>query len=164
MPNSWLNSLLWPWDPASQLSKLWESTHSDACSPQDSKTPGTSLEPFTTQLLSSVIKELFNPTWTSTIHTSALAPKMPTTFLNFLETTMQANKPFSATALKLQATPSHEQYDIHNKFKTLFSLHNFLPKTHKYLKDKKFCLKIYKFVFSCFKLKKVLKTQSFYTR
>ena len=125
MPNSWLNSLLWPWDPASQLSKLWESTHSDACSPQDSKTPGTSLEPFTTQLLSSVIKELFNPTWTSTIHTSALAPKMPTTFLNFLETTMQANKPFSATALKLQATPSPEQYDIHNKFKTLFSMHNF---------------------------------------
>lgn len=40
----------------------------------------------------------------------------------------------------------------------------FLPKTHKYLKDKEFCLEIYKFVFSCFKFKKVLKTQSFYTR
>jgi len=75
---------------------------------------------------------------------------MPTIFLNFLETTMQANKPFSATALKLQATPSPEQYDIHNKFKTLFSLHNFLPKTHKYLKDKEFCLEIYKFVFFMF--------------
>ena len=127
MLNSWLNSLSWPWDPASQLSKLWESTHSDACSPQDSKTPGTSLEPFTTQLLNSTIKELFKPTWTSTIHTSAPAPKMPTTFLNFSETATQANKPFLATAQKLQAMPSQsEKYDIHNKFKTLFSMHNFL--------------------------------------
>jgi hypothetical protein len=39
---------------------------------------------------------------------------------------MQANKQSLATAQKLQAMPSQsERYEIHNKFKTLFSMHNF---------------------------------------
>ena len=103
MLNSWLNSLSWPWDPVSQLSKLWQSTLLDACSPQVSRTPGTFLELFTMLLINSNTKESFSNTSTNTTHTSALAPMMPTTFLSFLETTTPVNKPFSATALKLQA-------------------------------------------------------------
>jgi hypothetical protein len=37
---------------------------------------------------------------------------MPTTFLNFLETATPVNKPFSATALKLQVIPSQNEQQL----------------------------------------------------
>ena len=64
---------------------------------------GTFLEHFTMLLLNSDNKVPSNPTLISTTHMFALALMMPTIFLNFLETATPLNKPFSVTALKLQA-------------------------------------------------------------
>ena len=58
-------------------------------------------------LLNSDTKVPSNPTLISTTHMFALAPMMPTIFLNFLETATPHNKPFSVTALKLQAMLFH---------------------------------------------------------
>ena len=101
--SSWLNSLSWPWDPVSRHSKLWQSTHSDACLLQALKMLGTSLELFTTQLLSLDCKGQCRPTWINTIHTYAPALMMPTISPNCLEIAAPASKPFLATALKQQA-------------------------------------------------------------
>ena len=130
--SSWLNSLSWPWDPVSRHSKLWQSTHSDACLLQVLKMLGTSLVLFITQLLSSNYKGQSRPTWINTIHTYAPAPMMPTTSPNYLEITAPASKPFLATALKQQAmlSAAAEQNPIDQSF----------VKTHSNLAENISCL------------------------
>ena len=97
------NLLSWQWDPASQLIKLWESIHSDACSHQGLRMLGIFLELLTMPQLSLDTNNKLVTSVTLTIHMSAHAQMMLTIFHNFLETLILLIKQSSATALKLQA-------------------------------------------------------------
>ena len=107
MLSSWLNSQWWQWDPHSQLIRFMASMPSDACLHQDSRTDGTSLELSTIFLLNSVIHQQSKDGSINTIHMSALAPTMPTTFQLYLEEATLLPKQFWAIALRLHQMPFH---------------------------------------------------------
>ena len=126
MLNSWSNSPSWQWDQVSLPIKFWQLTPSDACSPLDSRTPGTSLEHFTMPLLNSDTHPQSNPMLTNTTHTSAHAPMMPTTFLLYWEDPTHLLKPSWVTAQKLHQMPLKllENFDKSNRTNTSYIYHH----------------------------------------
>ena len=119
MLNSWSNSPSWQWDQVSLPIKFWQSTHLDACSPQDSKMPGTSSEQCTIYSLNLDTNPQSKPMLTNTTHMSAHAPMMPTTFLLYWEDPTHQLKPSWVTAQKLHQMPYLlENFDKSNRTNT----------------------------------------------
>ena len=126
MLNSWSNSPSWQWDQVSLPIKFWQLTHLDACSPQDSRMPGTSSEQFTMPLLNLDTHPQSNPMLTNTTHMSVHAPMMPTTSLLYWEDPTHQLKPSWVTAQKLHQMPLNllENFDKSNRTNTSYIYHH----------------------------------------